>query len=141
MPVDLCVSLGVLHQLPNVEHLVAEMGRVLKPGGRLLIREPISSMGDWTRPRPGLTRNERGIPPALMAGFVERAGLMMDRVGYLHCRVPQLLTKVDIDTYNSRAFTALDMLAGRLLAWNARYWRPRLWDKLAPAMAVWWAHK
>jgi hypothetical protein len=34
----------------------------LKPNGYLLLREPIISMGDWSFPRKGLTKNERGIP-------------------------------------------------------------------------------
>jgi SAM-dependent methyltransferase len=59
---DLVTSLGVLHHIPNVTFVLSEMIRVLKPGGILLLREPIISMGDWNRPRPGLTSNERGIP-------------------------------------------------------------------------------
>jgi hypothetical protein len=48
--------------IPNVSHVVAELVRVLKPGGHLLLREPIVSMGDWRGWRSGLTQNERGIP-------------------------------------------------------------------------------
>jgi SAM-dependent methyltransferase len=139
--VDLCLAIGVLHHIPNVEHLVAEMGRVLKPGGRMLVREPINSMGDWTIPRAGHTKNERGIPPALMARFMGRAGLKLDRTSYHYCIVPQLATKLGREPYNSRLFTTLDRLLSEALAWNARYWRPRKIDKLAPAMAAWWATK
>src|SRR5690606_17145457 len=60
---DLAGSFGVLHHIPNVAEVLGELARVLEPGGMLLIREPISSLGDFRRPRPGLTRNERGIPP------------------------------------------------------------------------------
>ena len=59
---DLATSLGALHHIPNVTLVLSEIIRVLKPGGMLLLREPIISMGDWNRPRPGLTSNERGIP-------------------------------------------------------------------------------
>jgi SAM-dependent methyltransferase len=59
---DLATSLGALHHVPNVSFVLSEIIRVLKPGGILLMREPVNSMGDWTSPRPGLTRNERGIP-------------------------------------------------------------------------------
>jgi SAM-dependent methyltransferase len=58
---DLVTSLGVLHHIPNVSFVVSEIQRVLKPGGLFLLREPIRSMGDWRRPRVGLTRRERGI--------------------------------------------------------------------------------
>lgn len=59
---DLATCLGVLHHIPNVTFVLNEILRVLKPGGVLLLREPINSMGDWTQSRPGLTSNERGIP-------------------------------------------------------------------------------
>jgi hypothetical protein len=35
---------------------------VLAPGGLFVLREPNSSMGDWRKPRPGMTANERGPP-------------------------------------------------------------------------------
>ena len=59
---DLATSFGVLHHIPNVTFVLNEIIRVLKPGGVLLLREPIISMGDWTKPRSGLSSNERGIP-------------------------------------------------------------------------------
>lgn len=46
---DLITCLGVLHHIPNVSKVVDELYRCLKPGGCALIREPISSMGDWTK--------------------------------------------------------------------------------------------
>jgi SAM-dependent methyltransferase len=59
---DLITCLGTLHHIPNVGFVLSEMIRVLKPDGYLLLREPVQSMGDWRIPRPGLTKNERGIP-------------------------------------------------------------------------------
>jgi SAM-dependent methyltransferase len=59
---DLVTSFGTLHHIPNVSFVIAELYRVTKPGGHILIREPIISMGDWTKPRKGLTKHERGIP-------------------------------------------------------------------------------
>ena len=49
--VDLATSFGVLHHIPNVSHVVTEIARVLKPGGIFVLREPISSMGDWRKAR------------------------------------------------------------------------------------------
>jgi SAM-dependent methyltransferase len=139
--VDLAVAIGVLHHIPNVEHVVAEMGRVLKPGGRLFIREPISSMQDWTVPRKGQTKNERGIAVPLMEGFIRGAGLTLERRAYAGTVLPQFLARRGGAPYNSQLVTRIDMVVSRLLAWNARYWRPRLIDKLAPTVAAWWAYK
>jgi SAM-dependent methyltransferase len=66
---DLAMSLGVLHHIPNVTKVLSEMIRVLKVGGVLLIREPIHSMGDWNSPRFGLTKNERGISEEFFNSF------------------------------------------------------------------------
>jgi SAM-dependent methyltransferase len=59
---DLVTCFGTLHHIPNALFVLQELYRVTKPGGYLLIREPVISMGDWNKPRKGLTRNERGIP-------------------------------------------------------------------------------
>jgi SAM-dependent methyltransferase len=59
---DLITCFGTLHHIPNALFVLKELYRVTKPGGYLLIREPVISMGDWRQPRKGLTRNERGIP-------------------------------------------------------------------------------
>jgi SAM-dependent methyltransferase len=139
--VDLAIAIGVLHHIPNVEYVVSEMGRVLKPGGRFLAREPISSMQDWTVPRKGQTKNERGIAVPLMEQFIARAGLALDRRTYGGCVLPQVIGRRGGAPYNSTAITRLDMFLSWLFAWNARYWRPRLIDKLAPTVAAWWAHK
>ena len=38
-------------------------------------------------------------------------------------------------------FVRLDHAVSCLTAWNARYWRPRLADKLAPRVAYWVAER
>jgi SAM-dependent methyltransferase len=140
--VDLAVALHVLHHIANVGHLVAEMGRVLKPGGKLLIREPIASMGDFRLPRPGLTQCERGIPARLMRGFIADAGLILERVTYRSTPgLPELAIKLGIDPFNSRALVWLDQQISRITRLNDRYWRPALWHKLAPRHAAYTARK
>lgn len=59
---DLITCFGVLHHIPNVTFVLKEIYRVLKKDCKFMLREPIISMGDWREKRPGLTKNERGIP-------------------------------------------------------------------------------
>ena len=66
---DLITCFGVLHHIPNVTCVLSEMERVLMPKGFMMIREPISTMGDWRVPRKNLTKNERGIPKEFFANF------------------------------------------------------------------------
>jgi SAM-dependent methyltransferase len=71
---DLAICFSVLHHIPNVSTIIRELFRVLQPGGCVLLREPTHSMGDWRRPRRGLTKHERGIPVALFRDIVRNAG-------------------------------------------------------------------
>jgi SAM-dependent methyltransferase len=140
--VDLALALHVLHHVANVGHVVAEMSRVLKPGGTLLLREPNASMGDFTRPRPGLTQCERGIPVGLMKGFIAEAGLELRQVTYRSTPgLPELAGKLGIEAFNSDALVWLDEQLCKLTRFNDRYWRPRLWHKLAPRSVAYVAVK
>ncbi len=73
--VDLVTCFGVLHHVAKVSSAINEISAILKRGGIALIREPITSMGDWRKPRPGLTKNERGIPLHLFQRMIEAADL------------------------------------------------------------------
>lgn len=140
--VDLAVALHVLHHIANVGHLVAELGRVLKPGGVLLMREPIAAMGDFRGPRPGLTQCERGIPAKLMRGFIADAGLRLERLTYRSTPgLPELAAKLGIEPFNSPALVWIDEQVCRVSRFNDRYWRPALWHKLAPRTAAYTARK
>lgn len=141
--VDLAVALGALHHVATVEKVVSEMGRVLRPGGWLLIREPMNSMGDFRRMRPGLTRNERGIPRQLMAKFINKAGLELLKMR--PCSFEALNKAVQAlggpAVYDSPLLVRLDALVSRMTLFNARYWRPGLLDKFAPNSMVYLACK
>lgn len=52
-------------------------------GYHALIREPTISTGNWRRPRPGLTRRERGISKPILRAVVERAGFTPAAVYYV----------------------------------------------------------
>jgi ubiquinone/menaquinone biosynthesis C-methylase UbiE len=45
--VDTVVMLGGIHHVPQRSQLFAEIARILKPGGRLLYREPVSDLALW----------------------------------------------------------------------------------------------
>lgn len=141
--VDLAVAFGALHHVATVERVVSEMGRVLRPGGWLLIREPMNSMGDFRKMRPGLTRNERGIPRQLMMDFIKGAGLEL--VKTRPCSFQAINKVVQAlgrrTAYDSPFLVRLDALASQLTLFNARYWRPRLIDKVAPTSMVYVARK
>jgi len=133
---DLITCFGVLHHIPNVSAVVAELARVLRPGGCLLLREPIVSMGDWRYPRPGLTRHERGIPRSILRGIAEGAGLQVEREGLcLFPLVAKIFGPLHKDVYNSRWATLLDAFLSCIFAWNLDYHARNAFQKLRPTSA------
>ena len=130
---DLVLCFGVLHHICNVSHVLREMFRCLAPGGFALLREPIVSMGDWTRPRRSLTKRERGIPDALLRGMIEHAGFRVVHAGYCVFRpIPKLMNMLGVAAYNSRWLTWLDAMACHALSFNRRYHRTRFLEKFGP---------
>ena len=140
---DLAGCFGVLHHVANVSEVLVELARLLTPGGHLMIREPILSMGDFRKPRPGLTPNERGIPHQLMDRMLDRAGFDVARKNFVDfSRLDLVASRLGLrQPWQSPAFIRLDAVVSRLSAWNMRYWRPRLWHKFAPTTACWIAVK
>ena len=130
---DLVTAFGALHHVPNVSTVVRELCRCTAPGGFALIREPVVSMGDWTRPRAGLTRRERGIPMALLRRIAEEAGFEIVRETLCVFRPLQRLWKrLGRSAYDDAFATRLDRWLCALLAWNLRYHRTRWYQKLGP---------
>lgn len=140
---DLAASFGVLHHIPNVREVLAEVARVLAPGAPFLIREPITSLGDFRRPRPGLTRNERGIPHAMLDAMLAEAGFAIRAKRFVNFPgTRELPARLGLaSAWDNRAIVRLDAALAAMTAWNARYWRPRLRDKLAPRSAYWIAER
>ncbi len=131
---DLITCFGTLHHIPNVGRVLREMHRVLKPGGLAIVREPAVSMGDWTRPRAGHTRNERGIPRPWMRRVAPEIGFRIEHES--GCMFPLLMLvprKLALRVQKSPAWIALDDLLCRLTSWNLRYWRGGWIDRLAPS--------
>ncbi|MDQ4077639.1 MAG: methyltransferase domain-containing protein, partial [Chloroflexota bacterium] len=131
---DLITCLGVLHHIPNVSCVLQELYRCLQPGGYALIREPVISMGDWTRPRPGLTKRERGIPLPLFREMIDQTGYWVMRESA--CMFPlsrKFWSLTGISPYSSRLGTIFDQVLSKLTQWNLRYHATSFWGKLRPS--------
>ena len=131
--IDLVTCFGVLHHIPNVSHVLGELFRVCSPGAYLLVREPITSMGDWSRPRPGLTPNERGLPAKLFLQMLGAAGFGVEYAK--HCMAPILPaigTRLHFAAFNSPTLVILDQLLSTATKWNYRYHQPTKFRKLSP---------
>ena len=122
--IDLITCFGVMHHIPNVSHVMGECYRVLKNNGEMVIREPIVSMGDWRKPRKGLTKHERGIPKDIFNTIVKNAGFNITHATFCDFPViPRLSRKLSIDAYNNKFFVIIDELLSKLFCWNIRYHR------------------
>jgi len=134
---DTAVNIAVLHHIPNVSHVLRELCRVLKPGGFCLVKEPITTLGDWHPPRKkGLAPCERGFPRTLLDAMIAKAGFEIVRKSYFEFPpLRHLRDRGGIDTYNSKFWTGLDRLCCRLTDWNYRYHRQGWFQKLAPSYA------
>jgi len=134
---DLTVCLHALHHVPNASALLAEFARVTVPGGLFILREPISTMGDWRRPRRGLTANERGFPVPWLEGRFAALGFAVRHRGF--CAFPlteRLAPLVGVKLpYNSPLLVRLDRMACALTEWNIAYHRDSLRRKFAPGAA------
>jgi SAM-dependent methyltransferase len=132
----LVTSLGVMHHIPNVSHVMGECYRCLHSGGIMLLREPIISMGDWSKPRTGLTKRERGIPLKILDNIVLNTGFKIKhRSLCIFPIIPKLSSKIGIAAYNSSILTIADALFSKAFSWNIKYHRIKFYEKLAPAAA------
>ena len=132
---DTSVNIAVLHHIPNVSHVLSEIFRVLKPGGICLVKEPITTLGAWHRPRKGgLCPCERGFPRVLLDEMLQRAGFeIIHKTFFEFPPLRHVRDRGGIDTYNSKFWTGLDRLCCKLTDWNYRYHRVNWFQKFAPS--------
>lgn len=130
---DLITCFGVLHHIPNVSTVLAEFYRCLKQGGYALIREPIVSLGDWRRPRNGLTKRERGIPIGILRRQLHACGFAIIReqkcMFSLTSRLSYLLRS---PVYNHSLAVKLDRILCGLPFWREHYHPAGILQKLQP---------
>jgi SAM-dependent methyltransferase len=130
---DLITCFGVLHHIPNVSFIVSELIRVLMPGGYFLIKEPISTMGDWQFPRPGLTKNERGIPVKFLDNIFKKSNVEIVSKTFIDSLfVYKILSKLFKIEMNTRTYVKFDKFISRLFSWNLHYHRISNFQKIAP---------
>lgn len=134
---DLATCFGCLHHIPNVGTVLRELYRCIKAGGAALIREPIISMGDWRRPRRGLTRHERGIPLPVFRKLITDVGFRIEAETL--CGFP-LISRVGgilgVPCYNSHAVVRLDQVLAQMFAWNYRYHPVAFTQKFTPTVVA-----
>ncbi|TKB81544.1 MAG: class I SAM-dependent methyltransferase, partial [Nitrospira sp.] len=134
---DLLTCFGCLHHIPNVSTVIREMWRCLVPGGMALLREPIVSMGDWRKPRPGLTKRERGIPLHLFRAFLEQAGFCIVHESQCGFALTSRLSGLGIrHVYNSMPIVWGDVLLSKLFAWNRNYHCKKVYQKFTPTLGA-----
>ena len=130
---DLITCFGVLHHIPNVSHVMSECYRSLAHGGLFLIREPVVSMGDWRNSRPGLTKNERGIPLPIFDKIIQSAGFIVRRRAMCDFRPLTLAaSKLGISTFNNEYLVMADAILSRLFIKNYKYHRNSVLGKFSP---------
>lgn len=133
---DLITCLGVLHHIPNVSFVLNELIRVLKPGGYLLLREPIISMGDWRHPRPGLTKHERGIPVAIFDKTLNEAGVKVISKNYCFTMtsfIQRTIGKaIKGPIFKHKPYAAIDKLMSKLTKGNLHYHATSPLQRIAP---------
>jgi len=130
---DLIISFGVLHHIPNVSKVLQEFFRCLKPGGYALIREPTTSMGDWRKPRYGLTKHERGIPINIFDKFISDTDFqVINKSRCMFSLINKFGVLINKPIYNSRVVISCDRCFCFLFSWNKKYHAVNNWQKFRP---------
>jgi|TARA_B110000259_G_scaffold188301_1_gene246350 SAM-dependent methyltransferase len=139
---DLILCLSTLHHIPNVSFVLGEMTRCLKPGGYMLIRDPLCSQGDWEKPRKYLTKNERGIPLKIFRNIISdnKLNIVNEKI-YVFRPLIKIWEKFsDTPIFNSTLGVKIDGFFSSLFKWNYRYHPDRLYERFTP-VAVYYVLK
>jgi len=133
---DIITCFGVLHHVANVSFVFSECHRVLKPGGVMFLREPIVSMGDWRKPRPGATKNERGIPFGFLKTMVDCQHFeVVSQTFHDFTPLVRLLSKSGVPIFARKWSTLLDHQLSQAFAFHKKYHRVSAIDRFGPASA------
>lgn len=134
---NLITCFSAIHHICNVTFVVGELIRVLKPGGYILLREPIVSMGDWRLPRKGLTKNERGIPVKFFEDIFYAQNVIVEAKTY--CFTAPGLFERTIGRFLKKPYYSyiigarFDKSLSFLLRSNSHYYSKKHLHKFAPS--------
>lgn len=130
---DLITCFSTLHHIPNVSFVLSEMYRCLKPNGYLLVKEPISTMGDWRKPRPGLTKHERGIPLKLFREMIHRLNFNIIKESFCFSMTSYICKITRRPVYKNKLYLRFDKLLSIALKNRAyKYHRESFFSRIAP---------
>ena len=131
---DLITCLSVLHHIPNVSRVMKEVYRCVTKGGYVLFREPTISMGDWRKPREGLSKHERGIPLKLMRQRIRDTGFnIVSERRFCFAPIMYINRKLNKNLYDSRFVLALDAILCKLPLWTSKYHAETVLEKFRPS--------
>ena len=130
---DIVVCFSVLHHIPNVSTVVREMMRVVKPGGYVLLREPTHSMGDWRKPRRGLTKRERGIPLTVFRQIIRSIGFeVVHEARCMFSLTSRLGPFLRRPVWSDKLIAKVDALVCQLPIWSSAYHAKNVLQKVRP---------
>jgi SAM-dependent methyltransferase len=131
---DLVTCLSVLHHIPNVSRVIREIYRCADAGGFVLLREPTISMGDWRKPREGVSKHERGIPLHLMRQLIQDVGFkVISERKFCFAPMMYLNRKLKKNLYDSRFMLRLDSMLCKLPIWTRKYHAKTALEKFRPS--------
>ena len=128
---DFVTAVSVLHHIPNVGATLKEFTRVLKKGGYLYIKDPITDMKKMDGKRIGLSPHERGIPVSYYLDFCVQHKLKPVKIVYLGFGPLNFLEKI-FTPFSLWLRNNLDFLLCNLFRFNSAYSRKSLYKKIAP---------
>ncbi|HVX00668.1 MAG TPA: class I SAM-dependent methyltransferase [Candidatus Babeliaceae bacterium] len=134
---DLIICFDTLHHIPNVSRILFEMARCLKPGGFLLFKEPIISMGNWNEPRIGLTKRERGIPLNFFRKTLKDLQLIVIKESLFFTMTSFITRKTSKvfkrPIFEHKGYLLFDNMLSRMFSWNIIYHASNKWQRIAPS--------
>lgn len=131
---DLITCFGTLHHIPNVTKVVSEIYRCMKNGGYLLIREPIVSLGDWTKQRhKGLTNRERGIPKNIFRKIINDCNFeIISSTPCIFAPLAKLGRILKYPIYNNNILVKVDKILSKIFLFNYKYHSENIIHKFTP---------
>lgn len=142
---DVITCFSVLHHIPNVTYILKELLRCLKQGGILFIREPVVSMrepifsiADFSSPKAGLSRRERGIPIQFFERFIQNSNLELKRKITMGIPINKIFWFAfkNKSVYNSKTGVMIDRILSSLLFWNVKYHSYNKYNRIRPSMVL-----